>query len=155
MLDASRNMLLNWNIDISGNISVKYNCNISKSKLVFPLPNESYSSLNCFNCLKVIVDLTGVLFWDTLYSTSIYKPCFFGFNCKIQLLQNINIIWYYTEGELNIALYLVPSCTLSTVSTNSALKFFVDITKNSQLSQKAIFQVQKFLASYVRLFVVR
>ena len=38
-------MLLNLNINISGNISVKYNGNISKSKLVFPLPNESYSSL--------------------------------------------------------------------------------------------------------------
>ena len=38
-------MLLTLNINISENFSVKYNCDISKSKLVFPLPNESYSSL--------------------------------------------------------------------------------------------------------------
>ena len=58
-------MLLNLNINISGNISVKYNCVISKSKLVFPLPNESYSGLICFNRLEVIVDQTGVLFFGT------------------------------------------------------------------------------------------
>ena len=55
-------MLLNLNINISGNFSVKYNCGISKSKLVFPRPNESYSQFNCFNRLEVIVDQTGVLF---------------------------------------------------------------------------------------------
>ena len=38
-------MLLNLNINISENFSVKYNCDMSKSKLVFPLPNESYFSL--------------------------------------------------------------------------------------------------------------
>ena len=38
-------MPLDLNINISRNFSVKYNCDISKSKLVFPLPNESYSSL--------------------------------------------------------------------------------------------------------------
>ena len=38
-------MLLNLNINISGNFSVKYNFDISKSKLDFPLPNEGYSSL--------------------------------------------------------------------------------------------------------------
>ena len=31
-----------YNTNISGNSSVKYNCFVSKSKLVFPLPNESY-----------------------------------------------------------------------------------------------------------------
>ena len=41
----SRNVLLNLNVNITGNFSVKYNCDISKSKLVFPLPNERYSSL--------------------------------------------------------------------------------------------------------------
>ncbi len=38
-------MILNFNINISKNFSVKYNCDISKSKWVFPLPNESYCSL--------------------------------------------------------------------------------------------------------------
>ena len=56
-------MLLDLNINISENFSVKYNCDVSKSKLVFPLSNDSYSSL--IASLKVIVDQTGVLFWDT------------------------------------------------------------------------------------------
>ena len=63
-------MLLNLNIHISQNFSVKYNCVISKSKFVFPLPNESYSSLiACFSRLDVIVDQTGVLFFGTPGST--------------------------------------------------------------------------------------
>jgi hypothetical protein len=38
-------MLPILNINISVNFKVKYNCDISKSKLVFPLSNEIYFSL--------------------------------------------------------------------------------------------------------------
>jgi hypothetical protein len=43
--DTSKNMLPILNINISVNFSVKYNCNIPKSKLVFPLFDASYFSL--------------------------------------------------------------------------------------------------------------
>ena len=49
---------------ISVTFSVKYNCNISKSKLVFPLSNESYFSLIAL-LVEVITNQTGVLFFGT------------------------------------------------------------------------------------------
>ena len=54
--------ILNSNISVT--FSVKYNCDMSKSKLVFPLSNEGYFGLIAFiTRLKVITNQTGVLFW--------------------------------------------------------------------------------------------
>ena len=53
------------NSNISAKFSVKYNCNISKSKLVFPLSNESYFGLIGFTRLEVIKKETGVHFFGT------------------------------------------------------------------------------------------
>ena len=64
---SSRNMLLNLNINISGNFAVKYNCDISKPKLVFPLPNESYSSLIASVVSKLLWIKPEYFFWDTRY----------------------------------------------------------------------------------------
>ena len=52
--------ILNRNISMT--FLVKYTCNMSKSKLVFPLSNESYFGLIAFTRLEVITNQTGVLF---------------------------------------------------------------------------------------------
>ena len=72
-------MLLNLNINISGNFSVKYNCDISKSKLVFPLPNESYSSL--------IASIVKKLFWIKPEYIFLGHPVFQNCPCCNQTIE--------------------------------------------------------------------
>ena len=94
ILQTSKNMQPILNINIWAIFSVKYNCNISKFKLVFPLSNESFSTLIAL-FVKKIINQTGVLFFETpgrmpvIYNYEMVDEDIFMYSSKI-LIYTVN-----------------------------------------------------------------
>ena len=84
-------MILNFNINISKNFSVKYNCDISKSKWVFPLPNESYCSLIASIVKSYCWSNRSTFFWGTRYVSTLLVLTLFFYDFIFNLIVFVSV----------------------------------------------------------------
>ena len=104
---------INSNVSISVNNERKLTSNISKSKLAFPLFNESYSSLIAPLALKLLRINPEYFFWDTRYNYNIIN-----IKIEITIYMKTHIYALYKNYIIQSKLWLFAKRSVLIALTN-------------------------------------